>query len=415
MSHTYNIDIDSNLRDRKTYPDCGNFVIPLNTRQSLTVDAFNAKDPVILGFPYDTGIYTGVNHLLFFTKFFLQITLGASSSNQVDFYVGNVLQIPSVDYYGIIVAYDKTTKIVTCEPDFLGVPAPGPSTYYTIRPQFPQPIPVNSNPPNYVNTLPVVAPSTTKIDLGAAIGSTLTKEFIIGKYIYVQPPITIEPWFEILFPHETPTNKAQFMYQWSLIIDFDPATNIITVQKPFLIPLPAGTKYEILNFSYDNAQPLNYSGTDIFSNPRCCTINLVNCIVPNYLPLSCTNGGYLTDYPFVWIAFYTEGNRTYNQPLMSMSPVSDRALFKVPISPNSDVNTTKFLTLNSGVSSQTVYFKHNDSFRFEMYLPNGEPVKFNPAFFNIRTGIYTYFLGLGFPVPTDLKANIHAQFRVSFN
>jgi len=98
-----------------------------------------------------------------------------------------------------------------------------------------------------------------------------------------------------------------------------------------------------------------------------------------------------------------------------MSPVSDRALFVVPISPNTDINSTKFVTLNGGITSQTVYFKHNDSFRFEMYLPDGQPIKFDPAYFNFKTGIFTYFLGLGFPIPSDPKTNVHATIRISFN
>jgi hypothetical protein len=418
MTHVFNIDIDSSYRDRLTYPDCGNFVVPLNTKQPQIINGFNAADPVILGFPYDTGIYTSTGSVtdpfgLFPPLTALKLTLGASSSNQVDFYVGNCIQIPSIDYYGTIILYNESTKEVLCYPN---APAPPASftgftgSYYTIRPEFPQKI--NNN---YVNTLPVNAPSELKINLGAAVGSTLTKEYIVGKYIYVQPPITIFPWFNLEFPNQPVSEQVKYTFQWSLIIDFNPLTNIITVQKPFLAPLPAGTKYEILTFSYDHAQPLNYAGTDIFSNPRCSTVNLVNCIIPNYIPLANRNGGYITDYPYVFIALYTEGNRTYNQPFMSMSPFSDRALFKVPISPNSDAFTTQFLTLNSGITSQNVYFKHNDNFRFEIFLPNGEPIRFNPALFNFKTGTFTYFLGLGFPVPADPKANVQATFRVSFN
>ena len=55
MSHSYQIDIDSSFRDRISYPDCGNFVIPINTSFSNSNNPFTARDPVLLGFPYDTG------------------------------------------------------------------------------------------------------------------------------------------------------------------------------------------------------------------------------------------------------------------------------------------------------------------------------------------------------------------------
>ena len=411
MSHTYNIDIDSSYRDRLSYPDCGNFVIPLNSQKPVVSNGFNAVDPVILGFPYDTGISpTGATYNIFDG---LSVKLGGGSSDQVNFYVSSILQIPVIDYYGTIISYDQVTKIVETYEPYTG-PLPTGPFQYTIRFEFPQKIPQGFG--SYYNTLPVNAPSTTQLDIGAGIGSQVTKEFLVGKYVYLQPEITILPYLTKLFPQITNTlTGANTSYQWSIITDYNATGYIVTVENPFVIPPLAGTKYEILNFSYDNAQSLQYLGTDIFNNPRCSTIHLVNCIIPAYLPLSVRSGGYITDYPYVFIALYTEGNRSYNQPIMSMSPVSDRALFVVPISPNTDINTTQFVTLNSGITSQNVYFKHNDSFRFEIYLPDGQPVKFDPAYFNFKTGIFTYFLGLGYPLPADPKANVHATFKISFN
>ena len=62
-----------------------------------------------------------------------------------------------------------------------------------------------------------------------------------------------------------------------------------------------------------------------------------------------------------------------------------------------------------------VYFKHNDTFRFEIILPNGEILKYNPAYYNFISGVFTYFIGLGFPVPSNPKANVQATFKVLFN
>ncbi len=412
MSHSYQIDIDSSFRDRISYPDCGNFVIPINTSFSNSNNPFTARDPVLLGFPYDTGeCYEATGpYSVDLPGFILQLSSG--SLNNINAYVGSILQIDS-GYYTIL-AYDHITKVaVTLEPYI------GPGSYpiapfeYTIRFEKPMPLPVSST--NYQNVLPINTPSVTQVKLGPE-ANTLTRELIIGKYIYFQPTLsTLYPWLKLFVSTLAPIDIINYVFQWSLIKDYDPVTKIVTLTIPLYTIMPAGTIYEILYYSYDNAQPLRYSGTEIFNNPRCCNISLANCQIPAYLPIVSRNSGYITDYPYVYIAFYSERERTYNQPLMSMSPLSDRALFKVPISPNTDILTTKYLTLGGGITSQTVYFKHNDTFRFELYLPNGQPLTFNPTIYAFFSGIYTYFNGLGFPIVSDPKSNVQATFNVSFS
>ena len=414
MSLSFNIDIDSSYRDRITYPDAGNFVVPMNPKQPSVSSGFNAKDPVLLGFPYDTGICyyaTGPN-----TFSGITMTLSTGSSSNKNFYVGSIIEFYDsalVSYYAQIISYDNVTKVIQTITPFPGG-FPLTPFYYTIRYELPQSLPPGSG--IYTNSLPVNAPSVTEIQLGPE-ANNLSDTFFIGKYFYLQPPITTLPWakfFTAFPPFNNPAILQFFVYQWSIITDFDPLTNIITLAQPMVIEPSAGSLYEILNFSYDNAQPLRYAGTDIFSNPRMSNISLINCMIPAYLPLVSLNSGFITDYPYVYIAFYSEKERTYNQPIISMSPLSDRALFKVPIAPDTDTNTTKFISLTTGITSQYVYFKHNDTFRFEIYLPNGQPIRFNPAFFQFFSGIYTFFTGLGFPVVPDPKANIQATFRVSF-
>jgi len=412
MSHSYQIDIDSSFRDRISYPDCGNFVIPINTSFANSKTPFKAKDPVLLGFPYDTGLCyeaTGPNIL---GGFILQLSTG--SLNSINAYVGSTLQI-GTGYYTII-AYNHITKVADTLDPYIGpgsypIIPPG-GLQYTIRFERPIPLPLNSSV--YQNVLPVNALSTTEVILGPEANG-VTRDFLIGKYIYFQPTVTIYPWAKFSLDSLTPIQILTYIYQWALIKEYDPITKKVTLSHSLFTIIPAGTPYEILYYSYDNAQPLRYSGTDIFNNPRCCNISLANCQIPAYLPIISVNSGYITDYPYVYIAFYSERERTYNQPLMSMSPLSDRALFKVPISPNTDILTTKYLTLGGGITSQTVYFKHNDTFRFEIYLPNGQPLTFNPVIYDYFSGIFTYFNGLGFPTVSDPRANVQATFNVSFS
>lgn len=412
MSHSYQIDIDSSFRDRISYPDCGNFVIPINTSFSNSNNPFSAKDPVLLGFPYDTGVCydcTGPNVI---GGFILQLSTG--SLNNVNAYVGSIIQIGfAQDDYYTIAAYDHITRVIdTVEAYRGGGDYPIAPFQYTIRFELPIPIPMNTL--NYSNVLPVPSPTNKTVVLGPEANG-LTRQSLIGKFIYFQPTVTLVPWYKYFISSLSPAQIAAYVFQWSLISDYDPVTHTVTLVTSLYAELPAGASYEILYFSYDNAQPLRYSGTEIFNNPRCCSISLSNCQIPAYLPIVSQNSGYITDYPYVYIAFYSERERTYNQPLMSMSPLSDRALFKVPIAPTIDVTTTKYLTLGGGITSQTVYFKHNDTFRFEIYLPNGQPITFNPVLYDFFSGIYTYFNGLGFPIISDPRANIQATFNVSFS
>ena len=407
------IDIDSSYRDRLTYPEVGDFVMEVNARGG-NVNAFNAVDPVLLAFPYDTGLlaasgasgslYTPIPSLPAFS--FLKFEIGASSRQQVNFYVGSYINFPyfSNDFMLIIYYnFDTTTNTFTilCANNPFGAgPYPQANEPYLIRYQ----LPVEMSPGVYRGTSGNSI-STTQVNLGASASSV--NDYYVGYTLFITPygmnATTIIPYLKML---------PQFAYQWSVITAYDGATKTATLRNALIQPLPLGTPYEILGFSYDNYQSLQYYGTEIFNNPRCASLSLSNLIIPAFLPLSNINSGFITDYPYVWVSLYSDKGNTFQQPVISASPASRQALFKCSLT---FAQTTQFLTLFSSVGSVNVPFRINDNLHFQLLLPNGEIVRFNPSYYTFYSGSFTYFNGLGFPIPPDPRTQIQACFNVSFS
>ena len=401
------IDIDSTYRDRNTYPEVGDFV--LETNKTSGTSAFTAVDPVALSFPYDTGL-TAVNGSVttIFGYTFLTTQLGAGARNTANFYVGSYIQFPyfNVARYFLIVAYNNTTKVIyavnwnltSVEPAFV---APNVNTDYMIFFQ----LPVNLNPSAALgayNDTTGISTSASQIKLGA-LASSVTDVYK-GMYLFLPPTLTS------IFPYIL--TDPQYAYQWALITAYNGTTKVATIRKQFLVTPPAGTRYSICPFSYDNCRSLQYFGTETFNNARCVSISLTNLTIPAFLPLTNIRGGYITDYPYVYVAVYSEKGITYQQPIISASPATKETLFKCALT---NTQPTKYYNLGSVISSQNVSFRMNDSLRFKILLPNGEPVTFSPSLYTLLTGSFTFFSSLPFPVSPDPETQVQGTFNVTFS
>ena len=403
------IDIDSSYRDRVQYPNVGDFVMPMNSKGGGQ-DAYTAVDPVALSFPVDTGLlattgalFTPIPSLPAFT--FLELELSPGSREQTNFYVGMWINFPyfSNDYM-LIVYYNYTSggkhTILTLTNPFGGGPYPGLGEPYFIRYNLPMQLPGGGYTQTSGNPV-----STNEIDLGASASSQ--DDYYTGKYLFIPPygagATTLLPYLK-----QIPT----FAYQWALITAYDGATKIATLQSKLLTALPLGTKYEILIFSYDNFRPLVYNGTEVFNNARCSSVSLTNCTVPAFLPLSNINSGFITDYPFVWVAVYSAKGSTFQQPIISSSPAAREALFKCNVS---QYTPSAYFSLSSAIGNQNVSFRVNDDLRVRILLPDGSPIRFNPAYYTFYTDTFTFFNGLNFPIPPDPRTQVQVTLNVSFS
>jgi hypothetical protein len=357
MSKRY-IDLNSTYRNRKAYPNVCDFVVEMNP--ILLQSSSNAQDPVLLAFPFETNQLQGGST-------FTQIVLSVEASNILDYYVGNWIEING--FFRQVTNYDPTLKVATVSPGFpVAYPA---LTIYTIRYELPALRDFTGG----------VAANTNQIVLNA--GASSVDDFYKNMWVFVPGP--------------TPTSS----YQWFRILAYNGTTKVATVSGNFAAIIGAGVVFEILRFSYDNVKALKYFGTDTgTNNPVCYTLNLVNLIVPN-LPIEDGYHGTLQNYPFLYVAIFSEKGYTYNNVLISNTPASDYALFKVPISYLQD---TDFLTLGYAGMAPIASFRVNDDLRLRILLPNGEVLKFV---------IGTSFPDYGFPIPPDNSKQIQAVFEVS--
>ena len=366
------LDINSAFRNRIQYPKQCDFVIELNATNYN--NASSSNDPILLSFPYETNLTSGGSSTT-------QIALSVTSTNIINYYRNSVLQIGNE--YRIITAYNNSTQVATVSPGFSV--APFALTQYTIRYQFPSTL--NGN--QYQDTTAALSNSNT-IQLGG-LASNINN-------IYKDSFIFI------------PGSNSPYSYQWRRITAYNGTTKVATLVNSFYSPVPAGSIYEICPFSYNNINSLRYVGTEVgVNNPVCNTLSLLALILPNRQVLN-GYGGLVTDYPYVYVNVYPENNRSFSSPIISNSPfvVSD-ALFKCPIT---FYNNSAFLSLISTGMSPKISFKENDSFRIQIFLPNGEILQLedDPNIINYSSSQYGNNL---FPIPSQPYNQVNLTLQVT--
>jgi hypothetical protein len=365
------IDISSAYRNRLAYPNVSDFVVEVNGTSRNTSAA--AQDPILLAFPYETNLCSGGSTNT-------QIVLSVDASSIINFYKGSWIEINGL--FRQCISYNPSTQVLTIDPTNPFPFAPPALTQYTIR--YEQPV--------ERNITGGIALDSTSIILNAT--SSSVDNYYTNMWVFV------------------PGTNAPISYQWSRITAYNGTTKRATLAKAFTllpipgvppVPIPAGTLYEIHRFSRDNVRPLIYQGTEIFNNPGCLKIRLVNLIVPNAY-IANGYGGTLQNYPHLYVELYSEKGQTNNNTIISNSPAAERALFKIPVT---YLQNNSFLALNNSFMTQSIGFRPNDTLHFTLKLPSGEPVIFNPLNPN------TFAPGYNFPIPSDPLSQVQAVFEIS--
>lgn len=351
MSYYRFIDITSSGRNRLTYPNVCDFVIPVNSNYQNSPQT--AEDPILQAFPYETNLCSGGST-------FTQIALAVTSSTIINFYRGSYLNI-GIEYR-LITAYDNTTKIATVSPGFSV--APPALTLYSIRKE----LPVELTPGSFQGLTAAAGANNKQVVLPVGLNA----RNYINNYVFV------------------PGSSVPLSYQWRLITSAGDlqnpplAPNIAIISQPFYTPvlgkpvfttIGAGVLFEIIRYSKNNLTPLRYLGTETgTNNPDCTNLRMTNLIVPNRNVLN-GYGGTLANYAFLYVALYSEKTRSYNYPLITNAAVGPEVLFKVPVTYYND-NT--FLALISGDMTQHINFRENDTLHLTIFLPNGEILQYEP-------------------------------------
>jgi hypothetical protein len=387
MSVIKYIDIDSTYRNTLMYPLPGNFVLNINAKSTDSITA--AADPISLAFPFETGQLLSVAAgppVLY--------GLSADSSSVNNYYKNNYIEIAGA--FQKIISYDGSTKKVTVSASIGG----SVNDTYTIRKELPYALmgagPAGT-PQDFQDTTNVASPSFDKVFLGAA--ATVKSGEYTNKYLYF-------PGTSVAGSLTSPTG-----YIWRRISNYyytgagAAARKVAVVYPPLPVITPINTVYEILNFSYDNNKSLIFNGTTIMNNAVCEKVKLINLIVP-VVPIEGSLGGTILDYPFLYVALYSEKGKTWANPLEGNNPTSKQALFKVPITFNSNYSD-KWITLQGSLMDQYISFKENDQLHCTVYLPDGTILDF------ANTTPYFYFPDFSFPVLPDPGKQIQAVFEVT--
>ena len=180
----------------------------------------------------------------------------------------------------------------------------------------------------------------------------------------------------------------------------------LSLNKPLTLPIQTGFtctiqqtgQIDIISFSQNNAQSLQYSGSIVSQNEAVCyKMALLELTVPN---VALASGGLITNYPFVYvdIANDTSPNRASTSLIYSNNPSSKRAVFIAPVT--AIVNPTDlYIKLGNPGMIQTLKFKPNDNLYFSIILPDGTPL----------TTLQNDFLT---PYPANPLLQVHATFSI---
>ncbi len=353
------IDIDSTFRDRKTYPYSSDFVIPftISGRKGTLAESI---DPVSEAMPFEIGVTSPITGTSSF------IVLGTGAISNVDnFYISDYieLKISGTSQFRKVLGYTGTTVTAFVDPPFTGLlPEAGTTNLnFLIRKEKP-----------YYQGLIGVGSTSSNIVLDSTANPKLYK----GTFLRISSGVD---------------NGIV-----SQILGY---TGLSVIISPALANLPSpGDSFDILLFSYDNVQPMIYSGTESFSQPVVYDIKLLNLSIP-FVILESGIGGAIDSYPKVYVTLEGAQTKNSSQTLYSNNPISKDALFVVPVDLAQYSPGARFATLY-GSSIESVKFKPNEPLHFKVTLPNGELIKFQqkeePA-----------------PAPVNQSLQISARFEIT--
>lgn len=205
--------------------------------------------------------------------------------------------------------------------------------------------------------------TTTTVTLAAT--ASLVDDFYNGRFLRIT---------QVSTGAEPSTRTAPF-YEIRRIVDYDGATQTVTVAPGFTTTgaVAANNNYEILPFSYDNAVPLNYTGSTVSHQEMVCyEIELLHLILPNKT-LAVDRGNRITFYPYVYVEFQnmSASSAGTNGVIYSNNPNSTRMLFKASVDDVPSTTNSPFVKIDGDGMRQTVKFKPNDALKFGVYLPDG--------------------------------------------
>jgi hypothetical protein len=208
--------------------------------------------------------------------------------------------------------------------------------------------------------------------LQASIGFIVSKDDL-PVYIYLNRISNklVFKYNDILITEPTQLNEIKLISGSEIVNSTE-----LTVYSPFSQDLEtllysSQISWEILEFSYDNYNPINYNGTTVSLQQEVCyEIELQRLTLPNKVLLS-GFGNRIAFYPYIYVVFEPTNHEHYNI-ITSNNPNSNHAIFSVGIYNVNSPDRAAFVVLDGRGMTQTIKWKPNQNFRFKVLLPNGD-------------------------------------------
>jgi hypothetical protein len=401
------------LEIRKTEPKIFNEQMDYLTSTTITASINN------LSFPFKAGVNISnlqvgdflekSNTTLTGAATYLssnQVTLDSVGSTEPDSYIGGVLRLimnktTSPAKYAsedrIITAY-TSGRVVTVSLDFINDPNSFTTLSYIIF--LPTEARRITNIVNETFTVNAISGNTISIinNTNASIESGFYKDFYIeesGFYGYITDHTVVKTSIVL-------TNTLTVNTEFASTLAFNDTIQIHSckLKTPFSSALftkitPTIDSFSVLGFSRDNRVFMR-GGTD---HSRTVVdefdITLTNLILPNR-PLKCSKGGYITEYPYVYVRFTNPAIYKPNY-FLSNSKHTEGINFRVPITNFVDDQTTDFVLLVSGDMTYTTMFTFSEDLEFQVTLPDGsifetiDSDSFSPSSPNSNLQISAFF------------------------
>jgi hypothetical protein len=158
------------------------------------------------------------------------------------------------------------------------------------------------------------------------------------------------------------------------IISYDGVTKIASVNPAFSSSPPVGLNTELMQYSYDNANPLNWSSSFSQETPLY-SIKLLRLVLPNQiLAVGTGSKPAYQSYFYVelssgdpWIPFYN---------IYSNNPNAIHAIFRATVKDIEHQGTSQFIALKGDDMTQIMKFRLDSSIRIRILIPStGETFK----------------------------------------
>ena len=338
------MDINSSFRNRNTYPNPCDFVMPYRTSKEYRSEYF-FDDPVLTSTPYTAAssynppLQTQPGSTL------TSIILDPRETTIPNYYILSYLEINGE--YREIVQYNGNTLTATVLIPFT-VSTVG--VNYTIR-----------------KSIPTLVSNINIANLD-------TNNLVNGIYlITTPPPASIDSYNSLYFRF----TNGSLENSYCKITEYNPDTQIATIvpsvsQNSFL---GGGLdEIEISQYTEENSRYIMYRTLGP-PNVRYYELTLEYLLLPNLL-VEGLRGGLLDNYPFVYVHIYNDGFQQSVNILYSNNMNSNQALFKVPIDKNLYNRPTNFYTLKPTTQKQIIAFNPVQDLRFRIALPSGLTLKY---------------------------------------